>query len=209
MKVINSVFCKVCFDAGEKEDVYKSHYVKDNAGNVICPRLLKTECRYCKEKGHTVKFCEKAKQANKLRERYENERKRRANESTKVVEAKKKVEAKKNAFAILLDESDEEEENKEIPEVENMFVPKPTLVREPAVLSGWAAIAAKPKPIVLDLRNTTRSVDEKRVTQGFMEEEEAIMEEEAIPFKPMKRIVNWCDVESSDEEDEYYEEDNY
>jgi hypothetical protein len=53
-------FCKVCFDAGKSEKVYKSHYVRSEPGTkgkVVCPLLLAIECNYCKEKGHTVKFC--------------------------------------------------------------------------------------------------------------------------------------------------------
>ena len=56
----NGKFCKVCFDAGKGETIYKSHYVKDKAGSnglVVCPTLLNQTCRYCHEKGHTIKFC--------------------------------------------------------------------------------------------------------------------------------------------------------
>ena len=39
----NNKFCKVCFDAGKDESIYKSHYVKNNTtqkGVVVCPTLL-------------------------------------------------------------------------------------------------------------------------------------------------------------------------
>ena len=56
------MFCKVCKDAGKKETVYTSHWVRDAAGptgKIVCPTLLTQECRYCKEKGHTPKHCPK------------------------------------------------------------------------------------------------------------------------------------------------------
>ncbi len=53
-------FCKVCFDSGEPESVYTSHYVKDARGpngQVVCRKLLALICGYCKKNGHTVKYC--------------------------------------------------------------------------------------------------------------------------------------------------------
>ena len=53
-------FCKVCFDAGKDEKCYSSHFVKDRPGpngKVVCPTLLSTECRYCKETGHFKSHC--------------------------------------------------------------------------------------------------------------------------------------------------------
>lgn len=49
--------CKVCRDAGKSEKDYSSHNVKNKKGNVICPTLLAQECKTCKQKGHTVKYC--------------------------------------------------------------------------------------------------------------------------------------------------------
>lgn len=53
-------FCKVCFDAGKNEQCYASHFVKDRPGpngKIVCPTLLSTECRYCKEAGHFKSHC--------------------------------------------------------------------------------------------------------------------------------------------------------
>jgi len=53
-------FCKVCFDAGKDEKCYSSHFVKDRPGpngKIVCPTLLSTECRYCKETGHFKSHC--------------------------------------------------------------------------------------------------------------------------------------------------------
>jgi len=58
----DDMFCKVCKDAGLKEAVYTSHWVRDShgpSGKVTCPTLLSQKCRYCKKKGHTPKHCPK------------------------------------------------------------------------------------------------------------------------------------------------------
>lgn len=54
------MFCKVCKDAKKSESVYTSHSVRVG-GKVVCPTLLSQECKYCKEKGHTPKYCPKSK----------------------------------------------------------------------------------------------------------------------------------------------------
>jgi len=66
------MFCKVCKDAGKTETEYTSHYVKDKSGKIICPTLLNQACKYCRQKGHTVKFCPtlKLNEKNKKQEEY-------------------------------------------------------------------------------------------------------------------------------------------
>tara|TARA_B100000214_G_C23962342_1_gene625906 strand:+ start:646 stop:1113 length:468 start_codon:yes stop_codon:yes gene_type:complete len=66
------MFCKVCKDAGKTEIEYTSHYVKDKSGKIICPTLLNQACKYCRQKGHTVKFCPtlKLNEKNKKQEEY-------------------------------------------------------------------------------------------------------------------------------------------
>lgn len=55
-----SKFCKICKDSGKPNSVVHSHNVRER-GKVVCPILLSTECRYCRVKGHTPKFCPKIK----------------------------------------------------------------------------------------------------------------------------------------------------
>ena len=54
---IRKPLCKVCKDANKSVQEYSSHWTKDNKGNVCCPTLLNQKCRYCKESGHTTKYC--------------------------------------------------------------------------------------------------------------------------------------------------------
>jgi hypothetical protein len=115
IKVSSSSFCKVCFDAGDTEQVYTSHYVRDSVGGkVVCPRLLETVCRYCFENGHTLKYCEKLKHTTRMRERYERQHARQESEKKKEKEQKKEQKkVVKNIYNILSVDSDEEEAEEE------------------------------------------------------------------------------------------------
>lgn len=53
-------FCGVCYKAGKATDVYTNHWTRaspDPKSKVTCPTILNTVCKYCKEKGHTMKYC--------------------------------------------------------------------------------------------------------------------------------------------------------
>ena len=57
-------FCSYCKAKGLPESAFTSHFVKDAPGpkgKVCCPELLKNECGYCHEIGHTPRFCPKLK----------------------------------------------------------------------------------------------------------------------------------------------------
>lgn len=62
-----TMFCKVCRDSGKTEAEFTSHYPRESAdlsAKIVCPTLLALVCKYCKERGHTPKYCPvlKAKQ---------------------------------------------------------------------------------------------------------------------------------------------------
>ena len=109
-------FCKVCFDAGKHESIYKSHYVKDKVGSnglVVCPTLLNQKCRYCHEKGHTIKFCKVLQN----KEKYNKKKMRRTTYQENIMKTKttlsNEVNNNKvlNQFASLMgDDSDNEDE---------------------------------------------------------------------------------------------------
>ena len=129
-----SSFCKVCFEAGKEESVYKSHFVRssrDAKSKVVRPTLLSTKCNYCKEAGHTIKYCLVLKKKEKMT--------RRLSRSSFVIEKKDmamKKEKKNNMFDSLYDSEEEEEEEE---------------ISSKGVLSGWAAVVAKPAQRVASL----------------------------------------------------------
>jgi len=61
--------CAFCFNAGEPEAIYSSHFLresKDPHSKVLCPLLLNNVCPNCGKKGHTRKECKnKYKNNNK------------------------------------------------------------------------------------------------------------------------------------------------
>lgn len=189
-------FCKVCFDAGKSEQVYRSHYVRSEPGpkgKVVCPILLAVECNYCKEKGHTIKFC--VILANKKKNNYKMEnRKKHESKAYKNKEKKEKVPASKNVFAGLVDESSDEEDEK-------------VVTKE---LTGWAAVVARPFPVEKAkeegvLEKGWASIDKSGNMTVAVEESmnDRMVTKDRAPV--IKRVLNWADESSSDEE----YEDNY
>jgi len=100
-----SKHCAFCFNAGEPETAYTSHFLresKDPHSKVVCPLLLNNVCPDCGKKGHTRKEC-KAKYNKKV---YEPT-------PTKVAIATKKVTKTNNWFDALGDSSDSEDEREQ------------------------------------------------------------------------------------------------
>ncbi|XP_058833586.1 uncharacterized protein LOC131691311 [Topomyia yanbarensis] len=55
-------FCVFCYNNHEAEETYLGHTCRDVNGLVMCPRLMKYVCPYCKATGihaHTKKYCPK------------------------------------------------------------------------------------------------------------------------------------------------------
>jgi hypothetical protein len=56
----NNQHCAFCKNNGEEESVYRTHFVKDELGNVSCPFLSRYTCPHCKATGtkaHTISRC--------------------------------------------------------------------------------------------------------------------------------------------------------
>lgn len=120
-------YCKVCHDAGKPEKEYTNHMLKDRNGKTTCPTLLNTECRFCHKLGHTAKFCD----APKKNEKNEKKRSEYNPKIEKTVNPKTNI---SNKFQGLSnDDSDDEAP---------VLKPKPEC---------WAAIAAKPQKIVVEV----------------------------------------------------------
>jgi hypothetical protein len=108
------MFCKVCKDAGKTETEYTSHYVKNKTGKTTCPTLLNQACKYCKEPGHTVKFCKtlKMNEKNKRRDEFF------AKKNSECCQATTKKLA--SSFATAFDSESEDESEDEYPTLETV-----------------------------------------------------------------------------------------
>ena len=54
------IYCKFCKSNRETPQIYMSHVLKDENGQVVCPILMKHVCPICEKTGteaHTVKYC--------------------------------------------------------------------------------------------------------------------------------------------------------
>ena len=77
-------FCGICKKAGKTQQEFTSHFVKNAPnGEVVCPTLLSTECRYCHDFGHTKAHCPKllekaSRQAFHGKQQRANDKKRKA-----------------------------------------------------------------------------------------------------------------------------------
>jgi hypothetical protein len=106
--------CKVCRDAGKPDTVVTSHYVKDTKnGVIVCPTLLATVCRYCKQNGHTVKYCNSIKNKSRV-SGATNFNTHNHNELT-VKKAALEVNTRVNRYESLSDDSDDEEVTPVVP----------------------------------------------------------------------------------------------
>lgn len=170
-------FCKVCQDAGKPESEYTSHFVrsmpdKNGKTTITCPVLATTECRYCRQLGHTTKFCDVIEERKKRIKKQESI----ANQVAKaeLAQAARTVtkESRKSfgTFDVFADDSDDDDEmpvpnNNMIQNVKSIPAAKvvdefPALVEvtrrvkpsnaslKPVPAVSWAAVAEKPAPLV-------------------------------------------------------------
>ena len=183
-------FCKVCKDAGKSEEMYTSHFVRENpdrSSKVVCPTLLSQNCGHCGVSGHTSGHCKKLK-AVLYKEKCEcNAVRRKITPSSQT-----KTVRPKNSFGALESFSDEEEEseireyNTQFPSNERINIATEVVVKSSKMSYMNAVSSAVPVPVPVPV--LARSVA-------------PVLSTTTIKFKPSS--LSWADEDSSDEEDEY------
>ena len=149
-------YCKVCHDAGKPESMYTSHCVKTynvrtGKTETTCPTLNALECRFCFTSGHTVKFCpvleeNKKMDINRARDHARQEYKKQ--EQQKQAEKQSTTRKPMNAYAALADDSDDEQEQVVVNEVQAPSVSVEAANDFPALpKKSYSSIAATPKPV--------------------------------------------------------------
>ena len=206
-KKTKTPFCTVCHAAGLSKAVYTSHYVRDRPGGVVvCPTLLKVECRYCHKTGHTPKHCPEIKAREERRAKAERRAAKRAEAKVapKPKKTKKPEPTKKqasNAFAAFLSDSDEEEPRKQVTCCSKRVVARAKQPEFPALGGGkavqvqvqvqvapgssWASMVTKaPKPAIkkASVAPVPSTAKKEKSNNGF-------------------RMKSWADSDSEDEDD--------
>jgi len=151
-------FCKVCKDAGKSSSVFNSHFTRDRQGNTICPTLLNQECRWCHEKGHTVKYCQKLAEKN-AHEQHPSPHiyNRRVQEQSQQKQSQQKQSQQKQSqphgrFALLMDDdepasagAEKKAPAEDFPELTGNWARVAAATSQPAKPT-FASMVAKPVP---------------------------------------------------------------
>jgi hypothetical protein len=199
-------YCKVCHDAGKSETEYLSHFIRESRdpnSKIVCPTLLSLECRYCSNKGHTIKYCkilEKNKNMSSRQERINNYYKTEKNDV--------KYKESSNIFDNLGSDSEEEDE-----EFSDIRAPNSTLSDNfsefcsNSVPKSYASVlstpVAKPVAIAVPIPVLTRMSSAINLEQ----EPPNVPKSVAKPFDKYQG-KSWADTDSeSDVEDFDYEYD--
>ena len=207
-KIDSKKYCKVCHDAGKSEIEYLSHFIRESRdpnSKIVCPTLLSLECRYCSNKGHTIKYCkilEKNKNMSSRQERINNYHIKTEKNDVKYKESS-------NIFDNLGSDSEKEEDEK----CSDIRAPNSTLsdnfseICSKSVPKSYASVlstpvVAKPVAIAVPIPVLTRMSSSIN-----LEQEKPIPQSVAKPFDKYQG-KSWADTDSeSDVEDFDYEYD--
>lgn len=145
-------FCKVCQDAGKTEEEYRSHFTRetvDPKSKVVCPTLLALKCRFCNNNGHTVKYCNAAKNYEKTQKYYEDAV-RRIDVVKSYTKGKSTI-ISTNAFACLESESEDDDITSEPDEKEEFPQLSVPSSRSEITQFNYAAALSKPAPVPISV----------------------------------------------------------
>ena len=198
---VHQKFCKVCQDAGKSLAEYTSHNVRETkspSSRVTCPTLLAQECRFCFNKGHSLKYCPQIK------------KKESEAEAASHPVSKPAFKAPTNVFAMLSNSDSEEEEGEE---KETPMLIAPGLSCQPIAPGlSWPALSSS-----TSWSTGTKRVNFSKLIATFSEKPakapakapeapeapEAPAAPVVIKIKSVVLKGRWADCDS-DEEDEFY-----
>jgi len=184
----NAMYCKVCADAKKPADVIASHNVKDASGKNTCPTLASQSCKYCKEVGHTVKYCKSLAEKNKIAAYVPP-----ATTPKRVVQTDAIPNA--NGFSALYQDSESEEEEEEPESFPALSMAKKTQARTNITTISYASALisekAKTSPVTIPV---TLHIPIRIPTVEYTEPKCAI--------GPMMKKSRWLDADSSSDEEE-------
>jgi hypothetical protein len=212
-------FCKICKDVGKTNDEYTSHYVRESPApnsRVVCPTLISSVCRYCKEGGHTVKHCPKIEAKNRQDSKNDNQTFGIISKSycMPTTHSKKKsqtIDQNSSAYAVLDFSSDEEEEPIEVivttPTTKSVVSYASILQKEPLKYTMRSQVKSLiPTKLNFDLNNV---VTLDKITKLWADEEDDlddaiilnIVVKHPFPYDvnhPLNRFVSFTDALASD-----------
>ena len=181
-------FCAICKNAGMPTELYTNHFTKSEPGPrgvVVCPTILSAECTYCHRIGHFKSACPIFTKASKEAQiKAKTVARQLAREQWKTNNAiKPVVVTKKNAFALL--NNDSEEDDTELKPVSNTKTWATIVCQDPpaAVVDPAVVDPAVVDPAVVDPLHKPST---KRV------------------FTP---YIRWAEMESDSEEEDAEDED--
>jgi hypothetical protein len=207
--------CKVCKDAGKPAAQYESHWPKDSSGNTICPTLLSQECRFCRELGHTTKYCSKLP-----KQKTYTDRKPTPKPETKKPEIKKKK-GSIYADAFGSDSEDEDEEGdieapptkkqvafSDFPPLGDANVPS-TIFKAFSYAAAAAMVVPTEKKAPTTFIGTKITIaDITPVKPTVVTDYEEDWENKKHLFAPKKTTRPWYESDSEDDDDDDDDESN-
>ena len=187
--------CKVCMDAGFT-DKATQHWVKNSQGKVICPTLLSQECRYCYEKGHTVKYCPK----NKAQIQNNTNKNFTPSAPTPIVTKPLPARAPSNRFALLdLDDDDMVFTLKTTKKAKNVvveefpqLVPRAQIPIAPTLMSYASKVKVAPIP----------TAPAPTPTQPLLRPASPSSAPPAQIIRTYRKMKNWADYSDSESDDD-------
>jgi len=173
------MYCKVCADAKKPINEVTNHNVKSVKGVVLCPTLLSQECRYCKQSGHTVKFCKTLEEKKKFESKMQAKLSHETKATTTIANTKTNTRA--NVFdALDSDSEDEKEEKEEYPTLGGAYYSDACLNKAKSYSSALQTTKPAPK-MNANIIKTPRLL-------------------------PSGKVSKWATAESSDDESDEEEE---